>query len=151
MDRSNYFKGLLILSKVDEEIAYQEREILKTVGEKIGFNKEFCDNTISEATENMHIKNEPLKFSNQQIANMFLRDSIKLAFSDSNFHEKEYEWIHECAKANNIPETRIKELVTNALNSDDKLNEEQLEVINYDWQSFTLPHVKINTNEKTER
>jgi hypothetical protein len=151
MDRSNYFKGLLILSKVDEDIAYQEIEILKTVGEKLGFNKEFCDNTINEAAENKHIKNEPLKFSNQQIANMFIRDGIKLAFSDSNFHEKEYEWIHECAKANNISESRINELVTSVLNSDDKLHEEQLEVINYDWQSFTLPHVKINTNKKTER
>jgi len=150
MDRSNYFKGLLILSKVDDDIAFQEKEILKIVGEKLGFNKEFCDTTINDIIENEHIQNEPLKFSNQQIANMFLRDGIKLAFSDSNLDEKEYEWILECAKANNISESRINELVTNVLNSDDKLNEEQLEVINYDWQSFTLPHVKINTNEKIE-
>lgn len=147
MDRSNYFKGLLILSKVDEDIANQEKEILKIVGEKLGFNKEFCDNTINEAIKNKYIKNEPLIFSNRQIANMFLRDGIMLAFSDSNFHEKENEWILKCAKLNNIPENRINELITKALNSDYKIDKKQLEVINYDWQSFTLPQIKINTNE----
>jgi len=149
MDRSFYFKSLLILSKIDEDVSIQEKEILKIVGERLGFNKEFCDATINEVIENKHIKNEPLKFSNQQMANMFLRDAIKLAYSDSKLDNDEYNWLLECAKVNGIPESRVNEQITKVLNSESDSSDNQLDVINYDWQSFFLPEVKINTNVKT--
>jgi len=79
---------------------------------------------------------------------MFLRDAIKLAFSDSNLDDKEYGWLLECAEVNGIPESRINEQIVTIMNSRAKSSDEQLDVINYDWQSFTLPQVKINTNEK---
>jgi hypothetical protein len=148
MDRSLYFKGLLILSRIDKYVKSQEKEILRKVGNSLGFNKEFCEATINEVIENKHIKDEPLKFSNQQIANMFLRDAIKLAFCDSNLDEKEYEWIIKCAKINKIPEIRIKEKITSFLDAKDDLMNEQLDVINYDWQSFFLPVVTIRKNEE---
>lgn len=148
VDRSLYFKGLLLLSKIDKDVSYQEKEILLIVGESLGFNKEFCETTISEIIENKYIKNEPLKFSNQQIANMFLRDAIKLAFSDSNLDEKEYEWILECARINNVEEKRIREQIVSVLNSEEKELENQLDVINYNWQSFFLPEVKVKPDKR---
>jgi len=75
MDRSLYFKGLLILSKIDKLVSYEEKEILKIVGESLGFNNEFCDTTINDVINNKYIRTEPLKFSNQQFAHMFLRDA----------------------------------------------------------------------------
>ena len=148
MDRSLYFKGLLILSRIDKNVSTQEKEILKNVGNSLGFNKEFSESTINEVVNNKHLKDEPLKFSNQQIANMFLRDAIKLAFCDSNLDEKEYNWILECAKMNEIPEKRIKEKITSLLNAEENSFRDQLDVLNYDWQSFFLPVVKIRKNEE---
>jgi len=147
MDRSFYFKGLLILSKIDKMVSYEEKEILKIVGENLGFNREFCETTVNEVIQNQHIKNEPLKFSNPQVAGMFLRDAIKLAFSDFNLDAKEYDWLLECAKVNNIPESRVNEQITAVLKSKDEQNDEQLDVINYDWKSFFLPEIKIKANE----
>jgi len=149
MDRSLYFKGLLILSKIDADVTWEEKEVLKIVGETLGFNTEFYDTTINEIIENEHIKNEPLKFSSQQIANMFLRDAIKLAFSDSILHKKEYEWILECARINKIPDHRINDQIKLALKDKKKSENVQLDVINYDWQSFFLPEVKILKSEAT--
>lgn len=150
MDRSLYFKGLLILSRIDKNVSSEEKEILKTVGDKLGFNKEFCDTTINTIIDNHHLKNEPLKFSNPQTANMFIRDAIKLAYSDAELDEKEYEWILECAKINNIPETRIEEEISAVLNSEEKSDNEQLDVLNYDWQSFFLPVVKVRKHENLD-
>lgn len=150
MDRSLYFKGLLILSKIDENVSYHEKEILKKVGDSLGFNKEFCESTINEVTGNKYIKDESLKFSNQQTANMFIRDAIKLAFSDSELDDKEYKWLLDCARENNIPESRIKAQIDSVLNNEEELDAEQLDVLNYDWQSFFLPMVKIRRNEKIE-
>lgn len=148
MDRSHYFKGLLILSKIDEDVTHHEKEILKKAGESLGFNKEFCDKTINDVIRNKHIKNEPLKFSNTQIANMFLRDAIKLAYSDYNLDDSEYHWILKCARINGVSEVRIKQQLENGMDSNFTENDEQLDVINYDWRSFFLPEVKIIRNEK---
>ena len=150
MDRSLYFKGLLILSRIDKNVAHQENEILKNVGESLGFNKEFCESTINDVIENKHLKDEPFKFSNKQIANMFLRDAIKLAFCDSNLDEKEYDWIVECAKLNAISENKIKDKITAFINSVDDEDKKQLDVVNYDWQSFFLPMVKIRKQKKDD-
>lgn len=35
IDRSNYFKGLLILSRIDNSVSMEEREILKVVGKSV--------------------------------------------------------------------------------------------------------------------
>jgi tellurite resistance protein len=147
MDRSLYFKGLLLLSKIDKDVSFEEKEILKVVGESLGFNKEFCENTIKEVIENKHLQNEPLKISSQQMANMFLRDAIKLAYSDSNLDDDEYKWLLECANINEIPESRVNEQIAKVLNSAKDSSNKQLDVINYDWQSFFLPQVNVKPNE----
>ena len=54
LDGSNYFKGLLLLIRKDRKITQAEIELMKRVGNTLGFEKTFCDNAISEILGNRY-------------------------------------------------------------------------------------------------
>ncbi|MBS3945234.1 MAG: hypothetical protein KGZ42_07030 [Melioribacter sp.] len=101
-DKSNYFKGLLILIGKDRKISEQERIILCQVAKILGFNKEFCDNAISELLDNEYIIESPLEFSNLEIAKSFVIDGIRIAFSDKEIHIFELNWLKSVSEKNSI-------------------------------------------------
>ena len=45
---------------------------------------------------------EPIKFSNEKIAESFISDGLKLAFSDKQIHGSEIEWLRETALKNSL-------------------------------------------------
>lgn len=101
-DKSNYFKGLLILIGKDRKISEQERISLCQVAKILGFNKEFCDNAISELLDNEYIIESPLEFSNLEIAKSFVIDGIRIAFSDKEIHIFELNWLKSVSEKNSI-------------------------------------------------
>ena len=64
MERSLYFKGLMLLIRMDRKITADEEKIIKRIGEILGFDKKFCEDTISELLDNTHIIDAPPQFSN---------------------------------------------------------------------------------------
>ena len=104
LDRSNYLKGLLITARRDNQLAESEITIIKKLAARLGFSSDFFEETISHLLENKYITEEPIKFSNQEIAKSFLEDGLKLALSDEITTEKEMSWLKDTAKENGIDE-----------------------------------------------
>ncbi len=101
-DKSNYFKGLLILIGKDKHISKIERKNINELAGILGFDREFCDDAISELLENEYIIEEPPVFSNPDIARAFIIDGIKIAFSDNELHIFELNWLKSVADKNSI-------------------------------------------------
>ena len=104
LDRSNYLKGLLITARRDNQLAESEITIIKKLAARLGFSSDFFEETISHLLENKYITEEPIKFSNREIAKSFLEDGLKLALSDEITTEKEMSWLKDTAKENGIDE-----------------------------------------------
>jgi hypothetical protein len=104
LDKSNYLKGLLIIARKDNQLAEQEKNILKNISEKLGFASDFYDETIKNLLYNKHINDEPIKFSSKRIAESFISDGLMLAFSDKKVHDPEIDWLKATAKENAIDE-----------------------------------------------
>ena len=102
LDRSNYLKGLFITAKLDKELSQKEKEILKKISDKLGFAPDFYDETIRSLLTNKYIKEEPIVFSDKEIAQSFLSDAIKLACSNNLVTNQEINWLKNTAIANNL-------------------------------------------------
>ncbi len=99
-DKSNYFKGLLILVGKDRNISELEKISLRKIAKVLGFNKEFCDNAISELLDNEFIIESPPEFSDPEIAKAFVIDGIRIAFSDKEIHIFELNWLKSVSEKN---------------------------------------------------
>lgn len=115
-DRSNYFKGLLLLTRKDDLITPEEEAMILRLGEVLQFNREFCETTIHDLLDNPHIDDNPPQFSNHECAEIFLLDGIKVAFADHNLHVKEYTWMQEIAIQNNISKDWLADRLSDFLN-----------------------------------
>lgn len=102
IDRSNYLKGLLITARLDKELSSKEKEMLKTISEKLGFASDFFDETIKNLLTNKYIDTSPIIFSNKDIATSFLTDAISLAFINNIITREEIEWLKSVAIVNGL-------------------------------------------------
>jgi tellurite resistance protein len=110
-ERSRYLRGLLVLARKDHKIDPRERELIVKLGEMMDFDTRFCEATIDDLLKNEHISDEPVKFSNREHAECFLRDAISLALIDERFDPKELKWIREAARSNGIEEQWLEEAI----------------------------------------
>ncbi len=111
LDRSNYFRAMLLLSGKDRKISKAEQNFIDTLGAKLGFEKSFTKSAVNTFFSNEHIPNEPPKFSNREIAESFIRDGIKLIIEDPKINQDEVDWISNVARVNGINENWIFELI----------------------------------------
>jgi hypothetical protein len=102
LDRSNYLKGLLITARKDNKLVESEIAIIKKFASRLGFSSDFFEETIKHLLENKYITEEPIKFSEKNIAKSFIEDGLKLALSDDIIGEDELSWLIETAKINGI-------------------------------------------------
>jgi hypothetical protein len=103
IDTSNFLRSLLVLIKKDNIIHAREVELLKSIGEELGFEKEFYEATVEEFLSKKKIDISIPKFSSQKVTIKFIYESIKMGFIDNYFHIKELEWLYEVAGKNKIP------------------------------------------------
>lgn len=104
LDRSSYLKGLLITARKDNQLTESEISIIKKFAVRLGFSTDFLEETISNLLENKYITEEPIKFSNKDIAISFIEDGLKLALSDDEIGKEELVWLNVTAKSNGINE-----------------------------------------------
>ncbi len=109
LDRSNYLKGLFITARLDNQLNEKEKEILKKISDKLGFAPDFFDETIRGLLSNKYLTEEPIIFSDKEIAKSFLKDAIKLAYADNNFTDAEISWLKKTAIQNSLDENFINE------------------------------------------
>lgn len=102
LDRSHYLKGLLITAKLDKQLTDKEKDMIKGISDKLGFAADFFNETIRGLLSNQYISDEPIRFSDKKIAESFLSDAIKLAYSDGHISDAELNWLKETARINLI-------------------------------------------------
>jgi len=102
LDRSNYYKGLLILIRRDRIIDCRERALMLEIGRVLDFDRRFCEAAINDVLRNRHIKDEPIVFPNRQIAECFLRDGLRIALVDEEMHPRELAWLETIARSNQL-------------------------------------------------
>jgi hypothetical protein len=100
LDRSNYYKGLLVLSGSDRIIDPRERELMLQLGRLLDFDRRFCEAAIDDLLDNKYITDEPVTFSTREIAECFLLDAIRFALVDDQLHSQEMAWLKAVARAN---------------------------------------------------
>lgn len=129
LDKSNYLKGFLILIGKDKKISDSEREIFLQLSNVLGFNKEFCENAINELFENEYIIEEPPMFSDLDIAKAFIKDGMRIAFSDKELHLYEMNWLKSIGDKNNVPlDWRLNEF--EKIRSGKSIYDKEFEIIN---------------------
>ena len=111
LDRSSYLKGLLVLSRKDDYVAPQEKEIIREIAKQLDFETRFVEGALSDLPENEYLTEEPVKFSDRNIAAQFLKDGIRLAVSDKYLHRKEISYLRAVARVNGISDEEYKELL----------------------------------------
>ncbi|MCF8305637.1 MAG: hypothetical protein K9I71_04505 [Ignavibacteriales bacterium] len=103
-DKTNYFKGLVVLIGKDKIIRDEEKQFFRTIGAILGFDTAFCDYAVTNLAENKFLSENPPKFTNQDIAKAFVRDGLLMGFADKNLHLFELDWLEIVAKKNEIDE-----------------------------------------------
>jgi hypothetical protein len=116
LDRSNYLKGLLITARKDEQLTDSEKNMIRKLSERLGFSSDFFEETINSLLENKYIKDDPIVFSEQNIAKSFIEDGLRLSLIDETVSSVELDWLKQTASANSIDEKwvddRLKEFKT---------------------------------------
>ena len=102
IDRSKYLKGLFITAKLDKELTDKEIDILKKISDKLGFAPDFFQETIRGLLTNKYIIEEPIIFSDLDIARSFIKDAVKLACVNDLVTYAEIEWLKRTADINKI-------------------------------------------------
>ncbi len=132
LDKSHYFRAMLLLSGKDEKISKNERTFIDFLGEKLGFEESFRRQALNTFFENEYIAKEPPKFSNPELAKTFIRDGIKLIITDPKLHQKEIDWLIKVANVNGIDESFIyRELAEAKNNNFPQSDRYSLEIENY--------------------
>ncbi len=102
IDGSVYFKGLLLLIRRDRNITEPEIALMKRIGKSLGFEREFCENTINHILENNYITDELPVFSSKELAEKFIKDGLFISFSDNEAHPLEEKWLESVAEINGL-------------------------------------------------
>ena len=117
IDKSNYLKGLLIVAKKDNQLTEPEKKIIRKIALRLGFATDFYEDTLRSLLANKYILDNPIKFSCKKVAESFVSDGLKLAFSDQTSVEKELDWLKVTAFENEITPEWFNEKVKKNKNS----------------------------------
>jgi len=142
LDRSTYFKGLLLLIKKDNVVTEGEKELMIKIGQTLGFEKTFIESSIKDLMENQYITDDVPVFSDKAIAESFILDGLKVAFSDDEFSAEELELLTSIAEQNGIDRDWLMLLISKYL--------KHLETLNHNEFLFVTKYLKDEEVEPEE-
>jgi hypothetical protein len=111
IEKSNYFRALLVLSRRDRIIDDEEKDLLLRIGQILDFDKRFCEATINELLVNPNISRNPIVFTDERLKESFFHDALRVAFCDGNLHPAEYRWLRRTAHANGWTNQRLDSII----------------------------------------
>lgn len=133
LDRSLYYKGLMVLIRQDREIHEKEKKIMMDIGKKLGFDRKFCAKTMAGILVNRYITDAPPRFSKVGVARCFLLDSLKLSAADGQIHEAEISWLTSVAKNNGLADFWALELAKFRSAPRTGISGDHFEVTKFQW------------------
>ena len=104
LDRMNYFKGVLLLYLKNIDGRDSQEEYVKKFVDILHFDPAFCEFAMRDIMGNLSAIDEPPDFSGKEVARIFVRDCIKIAFENRIIDPKELDWLHQVAKRNELEE-----------------------------------------------
>lgn len=128
-DKSNYFRGLLVLVGQDRIIHNEEKNKILNLGKLFGFEENFVNESINNLLENNFINFEPPKFSSQKIAQKFIKDAVSIALIDDDLHLQELQWIKRAIEINNVEQDYFESLLKNNSNTSPDISFEISELV----------------------
>ncbi len=134
MDRSLYYKGLMLLIRKDREIHDEEKRIMMAIGRTLSFDADFCENTIQEILTNKHVSDIPPHFSKPAIARCFIKDGLRVCLVDNETHEAELAWLKAVAEENRLDYNWYKTSLATASRQSWIGIEDDLEVERLQWE-----------------
>ncbi len=143
LDRSTYFKGLLLLIKKDKIITKGENDLMIKIGQTLGFEKVFIKNAINDLLENEFLTDDIPVFSNRFFAESFILDGLKVAFSDNEFSAEELEHLTAIANQNGIDREWLMLLIAKYLKHSDTLNTNDFLFVNKYLKNAQIETVDI--------
>lgn len=110
-ERSEFFRGLLLIMAADGELHAAEQELLRQAIAPFDFSPEFVTESIQAILRNKHISQVPPRFETQAHARLFLRAALGIAFADGVLDESEEKWLRATADLNDIPAEWLEEQI----------------------------------------
>ena len=110
-DKSNYFRGLLVLIGQDRILHEEEKNKLLMLGKLLSFEENFVRDSIDNLLENQYINFEPPKFSSKNIAERFIKDAVNIALIDNDLHLNELKWLKNAVLKNEIEQIFFDDLL----------------------------------------
>jgi len=108
-ERSEYFRGLLLIMAADGDLHEMEERLVREAVKPFGFSEEYIDESIHGILKNSHVSQEAPKFNSQNNAEKFLTDALDIAFADNELHEREEHLLRAAATANGIDSHWLRE------------------------------------------
>lgn len=102
IDKSNYFRGLLIVIRKNKTVTESASRTVKRIAAVLDFNRDFVDGSLKNLLVNSHIVEDPPKFSDCLIAESFIKDGIHIALSDGILNLQQIQWLANTAQKNNL-------------------------------------------------
>lgn len=110
-ERSEFFRGLLLIMAADGELHTAEQELIRQVVAPLDFSPEFVTESIQTVLKNKHISQVPPRFATQANTQLFLRAALDIAFADGVLDESEEKWLRATAELNGIPAEWLEERI----------------------------------------
>ena len=101
-DKNNYLIGMLVMIGKDRNIGNTNEKMIRLIADDMGLNHYFVDQSIEEIRGHKYIIEEPPEFSDREIAEAFIKDAIRFAFSDHAIHLYELQWLATIALKNKL-------------------------------------------------
>jgi len=130
-ERSECFRGFLLLIAQDRVVAPEEKKLLCHIGKALDFEQRFCEEAIDDLLENAHIAKDPPVFSRREYAEAFLSDCIRIAGTEKEIHPEEWKWLNRIAEANGIPNTWVEEEVQKRVERNTDIERDRMEIEAY--------------------
>lgn len=101
-EKSEYFRGLLVVMAADGDVHDLEKETIRRVIQPFGFSDEYIEECMADILKNTHVSHAAPVFRYKQHALSFLCDALSIAFADGEIHMAEQSWLTAAAEANGI-------------------------------------------------
>ena len=127
-EKSECFRGFLLLIAQDRVVTPEEKSLLRHIGKALDFEKRFCEEALDDLLENAHIARNPPVLSRREYAEAFLHDCIRIAGADHEIHPDELAWLNLIAGANGLPASWVDEAVKDIVSVGVKAGSKRMEI-----------------------
>lgn len=101
-EKGIYLSGLLKLIKIGRSISDIEKEFFLKISQKLGYDKTFCMNALTELLINRYIDSQPVLFKNIRNTKAFIIDGLQLSILSNTFYIKKLNWLLSVAQVNSV-------------------------------------------------